>query len=417
MRLLRLIVLFAVLFGLGAAAVSFLGGDGLFRREIAVTPEEARQAAEAERKRKDAADKSVVPPAFDVVRVEENGAVVAAGSAPPGWTVHIETQQGAIGQVTAEFDGTWVFTPEAPLPPGEHSLSLRANAPDGGREIAGDQRVAVSVSGQRRSAVVALSQDDKPTRVLQSGVMTSAAPASAEDAATAAQSVAFSAVDYQDQTETGRLSMSGVASPGARIALYLDNRFIGSAQAGSDGAWAFTLTDILGRGEHLLRADHVDMAAGEVLSRAEIRFDHSGIAARDAVAGETRAARSPDQAKSAAETAAGAATPSGRAESVAGPGSRPAGNLTGAEIASRSWEARKRQAGAAETAGTKTREPAAAPPRHAKAIVVRRGDTLWHIAKEHYGSGIRYTQIFRTNRDQIRNPHRIYPGQRFDLPQ
>jgi len=29
---------------------------------------------------------------------------------------------------------------------------------------------------------------------------------------------------------------------------------------------------------------------------------------------------------------------------------------------------------------------------------------------------VRYTKIFRGNQDQIRNPNRIYPGQRFDLP-
>ena len=51
-----------------------------------------------------------------------------------------------------------------------------------------------------------------------------------------------------------------------------------------------------------------------------------------------------------------------------------------------------------------------------RSIVVRRGDTLWHIAEHRYGQGIRYTAIYRNNRDQIRNPDLIYPGQEFRLP-
>src|SRR5690606_18067249 len=48
--------------------------------------------------------------------------------------------------------------------------------------------------------------------------------------------------------------------------------------------------------------------------------------------------------------------------------------------------------------------------------IIRRGDNLWTIARRVYGEGIRYTQIFEANTDQIRDPDLIYPGQVFDLP-
>jgi len=48
--------------------------------------------------------------------------------------------------------------------------------------------------------------------------------------------------------------------------------------------------------------------------------------------------------------------------------------------------------------------------------IVRRGDTLWAIARRVYGRGILYRHIFEANREQIRRPGRIYPGQVFDLP-
>ena len=65
----------------------------------------------------------------------------------------------------------------------------------------------------------------------------------------------------------------------------------------------------------------------------------------------------------------------------------------------------------------------AAPPANLTAeseaqtrFVVQPGHNLWRIARGTYGQGIRYTHIFAANRDQIRNPHLIYPGQVFTLP-
>lgn len=52
----------------------------------------------------------------------------------------------------------------------------------------------------------------------------------------------------------------------------------------------------------------------------------------------------------------------------------------------------------------------------ASVITVQPGYTLWGIARDRYGSGIRYVQVFEANRDQIRNPDLIYPGQVFNLP-
>jgi nucleoid-associated protein YgaU len=50
-------------------------------------------------------------------------------------------------------------------------------------------------------------------------------------------------------------------------------------------------------------------------------------------------------------------------------------------------------------------------------LVVQPGNNLWQIARRVYGRGIRYTIIYRANRDRIRDPDLIYPGQIFTLPQ
>ncbi|WP_439580563.1 LysM peptidoglycan-binding domain-containing protein [Elioraea sp.] len=49
-------------------------------------------------------------------------------------------------------------------------------------------------------------------------------------------------------------------------------------------------------------------------------------------------------------------------------------------------------------------------------IIVQPGHSLWRIARETYGRGVRYTVIYEANREQIRNPDLIYPGQVFVLP-
>lgn len=53
----------------------------------------------------------------------------------------------------------------------------------------------------------------------------------------------------------------------------------------------------------------------------------------------------------------------------------------------------------------------------AKRITVQTGNTLWAIARDRYGEGVLYVQIFEANRDAIRDPNMIFPGQVFELPE
>jgi len=47
---------------------------------------------------------------------------------------------------------------------------------------------------------------------------------------------------------------------------------------------------------------------------------------------------------------------------------------------------------------------------------VRPGQSLWRIARQHYGKGEDYPTIYQANRAQIANPNLIFPGQTFALP-
>ncbi len=47
---------------------------------------------------------------------------------------------------------------------------------------------------------------------------------------------------------------------------------------------------------------------------------------------------------------------------------------------------------------------------------IEKGDTLWAIASKHLGSGAKYTEIFEANREVIKDPDLIFPGQKIRIP-
>lgn len=70
------------------------------------------------------------------------------------------------------------------------------------------------------------------------------------------------------------------------------------------------------------------------------------------------------------------------------------------------------QAAEAATGGTPQEQPA--PIR---SVTVQRGDTLWAISRERFGDGVLYVRLFEANRELIRDPDLIYPGQIFTIPE
>lgn len=47
---------------------------------------------------------------------------------------------------------------------------------------------------------------------------------------------------------------------------------------------------------------------------------------------------------------------------------------------------------------------------------IKSGDTLWAIAKEYYGDGNKYPQIFEANKEVIKDPDKIFVGQKIRIP-
>lgn len=75
----------------------------------------------------------------------------------------------------------------------------------------------------------------------------------------------------------------------------------------------------------------------------------------------------------------------------------------------------KQTASTTTKATVKPSRPAETAPA-LKTYTVKSGDTLWGIAKKCLGNGSRYTEIYNLNKNKIKNPNLIYPGQVLTLP-
>lgn len=84
-----------------------------------------------------------------------------------------------------------------------------------------------------------------------------------------------------------------------------------------------------------------------------------------------------------------------------------------------SWVALKylqKQGGSAVKSATVTKERSATTAPKASTYTVKKGDTLWGIAKKYYGNGAKYTKIYEANKGKIKNPNLIYVGQVLTIP-
>ena len=73
------------------------------------------------------------------------------------------------------------------------------------------------------------------------------------------------------------------------------------------------------------------------------------------------------------------------------------------------------QSGGSSTAPAPPATPTAAPTP-ARTYTVAAGDSLSKIAKKLYGDGGKWKRIFEANRDIIKNPDLIHPGQVLKIP-
>ncbi|WP_412562731.1 LysM peptidoglycan-binding domain-containing protein [Thalassobius sp. MITS945101] len=154
--------------------------------------------------------------------------------------------------------------------------------------------------------------------------------------------------------EAGAVELTGRGAAEAFLRVYLSNSAVGEGKVGADGTWTIALNGIA-PGIYTLRVDQLD-GVGKVTSRVETPFKRE---AEETIAAAQQQPEEP-------------------------------------------------------SAGTPDTRPTVPP---VQVVTVQPGNTLWAIARDAYGEGLLYVRVFEANRDLIRDPDLIYPGQIFTVPQ
>ncbi|MEO0638012.1 MAG: LysM peptidoglycan-binding domain-containing protein, partial [Pseudomonadota bacterium] len=379
-----------------------------------------------------------------------------------------------IGKTVADSSGNFVILPDQFLPQGDHQLQITSVAPgedasaEQSDETVGEQTAVIAIpeKGKESELLAVLTTNEGPSLIvekpepaaeplaegssvaadasepltkpnpveettetqvaaLEPNTETPAAPV--EEAATTAKAevetaepkieaepkatrvVASAARIEAIETEDRRMFVAGSAAQGSKLRLYLDNRFLGATTGGEGDRFLFERSITIEPGDYQLRIDQIG-ADGTVVSRAQVPFTReddrqlqASLVAPTVPAVEGAGVTPGEQATSDATEPSKAVN----TETAKGPDALDGvGEIQSADDTS------------------PTVEPAAVPTTNFavtetkdRSVIIRRGDSLWRISRRVYGEGIRYTTIFLANKDQIRDPDKIYPGQIFGLPE
>ncbi|QPS92124.1 Ig-like domain-containing protein [Atlantibacter hermannii] len=157
-----------------------------------------------------------------------------SGEAEAGSTITLYDGDTVIGQVTADAEGKWRFTPETALAEGEHTLTVKVS------DAAGNTSAA--------SSGITITID-------------SLAPASASDI-TLNDDVGSSKGTLTDGsvTDDNKPTLSGKAEKGSTVTIYDGETAIGTTTADEQGQWQFTPDTALADGEHSFTVKVTDTA-------------------------------------------------------------------------------------------------------------------------------------------------------------
>ena len=302
-------------------------------------------------------------PAFDVARIEPNGDAVIAGRAAPGVPVELLRDGEVHDRSMTDSTGAFVFVPKR-LPPGNYDLALRVTEPDG-RVVQSKGSVAVKLNAAK---------EDKPVVALAAPRALAVVPSKPNE-----EKPADIRIDTVEARGGGELYVSGMSAPGSSVRLYLNDAYVAGGTVSSDGRVEFSIRSGLKAGNYRIRLERLG-PSGNVLSRAEVPFSAPATVSRESASAQVSML---PELPSAADVVSK---------------SRPSDNVMQQAV----------------TGSTSQRDTIIVPNIDTKVVV--RGDNLWRMSQDSYGQGGRYTVIFGANRDQIRDPDLIYPGQIFVLP-
>ncbi|WP_018687470.1 LysM peptidoglycan-binding domain-containing protein [Ahrensia kielensis] len=430
--------------------------DTAASEEVAAAPEAEQTIAEPAAPVETASENIV--PTFDILRVEPNGDMVIAGIAASNADVEIVAGSKSLAITKSNDRGEFVAILDEPLKQGDYTIVLRTTRDDG--TVATSLETAiVSIPEKGSTDVLALVEaPGAPSRLITKSEVgqslqvvetpTQAEPKTddeivkdneAEKTASSIDEPAevkttMQSEEVAPQQKAGevvrieaveidgaKVFVAGATDAGARIRVYANEIILGEDLANSDGRFLVEANRDLPIGDYVIRADRLSKNGFDVVARAAVPFTRSegeklaAVAVPQALAGTApsapveTAAGEDDQAPSSDMSDASETSPKGamvEADSADGVASE--AETDGVQVVIADETPLEVQATGNVNERLKPVDTS---------VIIRRGDTLWHISKRVYGRGIKYTTIYKANEDQIENPDKIWPGQIFALPE
>ncbi|PJI45730.1 MAG: peptidoglycan-binding protein [Rhizobium sp.] len=247
-------------------------------------------------------------PRFDVLRVEPDGSTVIAGNAAPGSKLEIVSGDKVIATLDVDPTGDFAAVLDQPLPPGDHSLQLKATGTDG-KAVTSDEVATISVPTDPNGKLLAMvSKPGEASRLItlpesvnsgakQERVAASeaapaanapaaapgdaaapaetAAPATTPSTTPAGTAPAAQAPEIQVtavEIEGNRIFVAGKAPAGSSVRGFADETLIGTVVTDPSGHFVVDGEVPLNVGSHVIRAELLD-ANGTVVVRASVPFD------------------------------------------------------------------------------------------------------------------------------------------------
>ena len=441
------LVAIAVYFGFGAAPESPALAPAPDVAAVPAAPETAAAVAEVPVAAAvpEAAVVAAVEPAalkIDLVRVAADGATTIAGMAAAGDEISFLMAEAALAVTTADASGNFVGLFDIAPAPEPRVMRVVAKTSEGvTREVelviapfaAPEALVATAEASVTDAAEPLAAQAPAALLIAPEGVkvVQPSASASASAAAAAAASAEPGAVggvtlDTITYGADGAVQLGGTGAAGSGLRVYLDQAVVAETAVGADASWQAVLTDVAA-GVYTLRVDQLG-ADGKVTARFETPFKRETLEALAAVAAAAAPEPSSEVAALAEPAAVASAAPasaepaSAATESAAIAPATPAPAPAAAVTEVQAPVAAAEQPAVAEAAPVAAAAPAAPTAETpvtttpSVTITVQPGFTLWGIAKQEFGDGVMYVQVFNANKDRIKNPDLIYPGQVFTIP-
>lgn len=124
----------------------------------------------------------LLPPTFDLLRVEPDGSVVIAGKATPDVSIEVLNGETVIARTTSTPDGDFVAVLDVPLGPGDYQLYLRASSGD--ETAVSTEAAIVSIPEAPDGDVLAMvDEPGKPAEIVTAPAPAAAEPPAGQDVA------------------------------------------------------------------------------------------------------------------------------------------------------------------------------------------------------------------------------------------